>query len=313
MDRLTAARVFIEVAERGGLTQAAQRLDMSPAMVSRYLASAEDWLGARLLHRTTRRVSLTDAGQAALPSCRQLLEIADDARHHAGNRGREPEGKLRVTTSGSFAEAQLAPAIVDFQRLHARVQIELLGLDRALDLVDERIDLAVRITNHVDPGLVGRPLARCRSVLCASPAYLAEHGRPRTLEALKAHRFVTHAFGSGTRYRFEKAHARVELPVAGALSTNETAILRRAVLAGAGIGMLPTYYVAAELRRGELVPLLPDHEPESLGIHAVYLSRRHQPLALRLLVDFLVERFGGRTAPWDLPLRHPQAARRRGG
>jgi DNA-binding transcriptional LysR family regulator len=302
MDRLTAARVFVEVAERGSLTQAAERLGMSAAMVSRYVAAGEAWLGARLLHRTTRRVSLTDAGEAALPSCRQLLELADEARHRAGDRGREPEGKLRVATSGSFAETQLTAAIADFQRAHPRVRVELLVVDRTVDLVEERIDLAVRISNALDPQLVSRPLATCRSVLCASAAYLAEQGRPRSADELKTHRCVTHAFGSGATYRFLRAGEAIEVPVAGPLSTNETAVLYRAVLAGAGIGMLPTYYVADALRRGALERLLPDHEPETLGIHALYLSRRHQPLALRLLIDFLAARFGGEVAPWDREL-----------
>lgn len=302
MDRLTAARVFIEVAERGSLTQAAERLDMSPAMVSRYLAAAEEWLEARLLHRTTRRVSLTSAGQAALPSCRQLLELAEDTRHRAGERGREPEGKLRLTTAASFAEAQLTTTIVEFQRLHPRVQVELLVVDRAVDLVEERIDLAIRISNSLEPHLVSRPLGRCRSVLCAAPAYVAEHGLLATVDALKTHRCITHAFGSGATYRFTRAGRSIEVPVAGTLFTNETAILRRAVLDGAGIGMLPTYFVADDLRQGRLVALLPDHEPESMGIAAVYLSRRHQPLALRLLLDFLAARFGDGVAPWDRAL-----------
>ena len=306
MDRLTAIRVFVEVAERGSLTQAADRLDMSQAMVSRYLAAMESWVGARLLHRTTRRIALTDAGQAALSSCRPLLELADDVQHAAGNRTREPEGKLRVATSSSFAEAQLTAAIVAFQRRYDRVQIELLVADRPVDLVEDRIDLAVRITNSLDPAVVARELAQCRSVLCAAPDYVAQHGCPASIDDLKAHRFITHAFGAGTRYRFRHAGASTEVLVNGTLYTNETAVLRRAVLAGGGLSMLPTYYVGDDLRRGALVRLLPDHEPESLGIHAVYLSRRHRPLALQLLLDFLAERFGGETAPWDkdLPAMH---------
>jgi DNA-binding transcriptional LysR family regulator len=298
MDRLTAARVFVEVADRGSLTQAADRLGMSAAMVSRYLAAAEDWLGSRLLHRTTRRVSLTDAGQAAIATCRQLLEVAEDLQHQ-GDRGREPEGTLRVATAPSFAEAQLTGALVDFQRLHARLRVELLVGDRAVDLVEDRIDLAVRISNRLDPNLVSRPLASCRSVLCAAPAYLKRHGRPKTADDLQAHACIGHAFGAGTTWRLMHAGRTLEVPVAGTLSTNETAIVRQAVLAGAGIAMLPTYFVAGQLQRRELVRVLPDHEPERLGVHAVYLSRRHQPLALRLLVDFLVARYGGATAPWD--------------
>jgi DNA-binding transcriptional LysR family regulator len=299
MDRLTAARVFVEVAEGGSLTRAAERLDMSAAMVSRYLAAAEDWLGARLLHRTTRRVSLTDAGQTAIVSCRQWLDLAEDMRHRASDSSREPEAKLRVATSPSFADAQLAEAIVNFLRLHKKVHAELVVVDRAVDLVEERIDLAVRITNTLDAHLVSRKLTHCRSALCAAPSYLAERGIPTTPEALSGHAHITHAFGSGTTYRLARQGKTVEIPVVGSLFTNETAVLRRAALCGAGIAMLPTYFVSEHLKRGELMRLLPDHEPEVLGIHAVYLSRRHQPLAMRLLVDFLAARFGAVVPPWD--------------
>jgi DNA-binding transcriptional LysR family regulator len=299
MDRLTAARIFVEVAERGSLTQAAARMEMSAAMVSRYLAAMEGWVGVRLLHRTTRRVTLTDAGQAVLSSCRQLLELAEDVEHLAGKRNREPEGKLRIATSSSFAEAQLTTAVVEFQRMYPGVQVELLVADRPVDLVEDRIDLAVRITNSLDPAVVARPLAQCRSVLCASPEYLAQHGLPAGIDALKAHRFVTSSFGAGAHYRFRHGKQTMDVPATGMLFTNETAVLRRAVLVGAGLGMLPTYYIGDDLRSGGLVHVLPDHEPETLGIHAVYLSRRHRPLALQLLLDFLAQRFGGDVAPWD--------------
>lgn len=300
MDRLTAVRVFVEVADRGSLTQTAEALEMSTAMVSRYLAAIEEWFGARLLHRTTRKVSLTDAGFGALPACRQMLDIAEDARHIAAERNREPAGLLRVTTSGSFADAQLTTALVDFQRQHPHVEIALSVGDKATDLVADRVDLAVRITNTLDPSMITRPLARCRSMLCASPAYLRDHGTPRTVEDLRQHRCIAHAFGIGKQYRFSRGQERVEVPVQWSFHTNETAVLRRAVLSGAGVGMLPTYYLGDDLQSGRLVQLLPDDEPEVLGIHAIYLSRQHQPLALRLLVDFLAERFGGPAAPWDL-------------
>jgi DNA-binding transcriptional LysR family regulator len=302
MDRLTATRVFVEVAERGSLSHAAQHLDMSPAMISRYLAAMETWLGARLLHRTTRRVGLTDAGQAALTSSRQMLELAEEMQYITGNRSREAEGKLRAATSSSFAEAQLTEAIVEFQHRHPRVEVELIVADRLVDLVEDRIDLAIRLTNSLDPAVIARPLARCRSVLCASPVYLERHGRPADIAELKTHRFVTHAHGTGTKYRFLRGDESLVVPVTGTLFTNETAILRRAIVAGAGLGMLPTYYAGDDLRRGTLVPLLPDYEPEPLGIYAVYLSRRHRLLALQLLVDFLAERFGGEVAPWDKEL-----------
>ena len=308
MDRLTAVRVFVEVADRGSLTQAAEHLEMSAAMVSRYLAAVETWFGARLLHRTTRKVSLTDAGFAAIPACRQLLEIAEDVLHLAAQRSREPAGVLRVTTSGSFADAQLTAALVDFQRQHEQVEIVLSVGDKAADLVAERVDLAVRITNTLDQAMIARPLARCRSLLCASPGYLQRHGVPRTAEDLRQHRCIAHAFGIGQQYRLTRGGDVATVPVSWSFHTNETAVLRRAVLSDAGIGMLPTYYLGDDLRAGRLVQLLPDHEPEVLGIHAIYLSRQHQPLALRLLVDFLAARFAGNPAPWDQALNTPLPA-----
>jgi DNA-binding transcriptional LysR family regulator len=303
MDRLTAVRVFVEVSERRSLTQAAAQLEMSAAMVSRYLVAVEDWFGARLLHRTTRKVSLTDAGLAVLPSCLQMLEVAEEARHLAAERSREPTGVLRVTTASSFAEAQLTAALVDFQRLHSQVEVMLSVGDHTTDLVAERVDLAVRITNQLDPAMITRPLARCRSVLCAAPGYLAQHGLPRTAQQLHQHHFIAHAFGIGKQYRLTRGGQTVTVPVEWRFQTNETAVVRRAVLSGAGIALLPTYSVGDDLRAGHLMQLLPDHEPEVLGVHAIYLSRQHQPLALRLLVDFLAARFAGEPAPWDVALR----------
>ncbi|WP_319243380.1 LysR family transcriptional regulator [uncultured Propionivibrio sp.] len=302
MDRLTAVRVFVEIADRGSLTQAAEHLEMSAAMVSRYLAAVETWFGARLLHRTTRKISLTEAGQAAMPACRQLLEITADVQHIAAERSREPAGILRVTTSSSFAEAQLTAALVDFQRQHTQVEIVLSVSDKASDLVAERVDLAVRLTNTLDPTMITRPLARCHSMLCASPGYLERHGAPRTAEDLRQHRCIAHAFGIGKQYRLTRNGETLTVPVDWSFHTNETAVLRRAVLSGAGIGMLPTYYLGDDLRAGRLVQILPDYNADVLGIHAIYLSRQHQPLALRLLVDFLAERFAGDPAPWDQAL-----------
>ena len=304
MDRLTAVRVFVEVADRGSLTQTAEHLEMSAAMVSRYLAAVEDWFDARLLHRTTRKVSLTDAGLAALPACRQMLDIAEEARSVAAQRSREPAGVLRVTTAGSFADAQLTAALIEFQQQYPQVEIVLSVGDKPTDLVAERVDLAVRITNTLDPAMIARPLARCRSLLCAAPDYLQRHGLPRTADDLRRHRCIAHAFGIGKQYRLTRQDGEtISVPVSWSFHTNETAVLRRAALSGAGIAMLPTYYLGDDLRSGRLVHLLPDHQPEVLGIHAIYLSRQHQPLALRLLVDFLAARFAGETAPWDRELK----------
>ena len=201
----------------------------------------------------------------------------------------------------------LTQAVVEFQGQYPRIELELLTMDRAVDLVSERIDLAVRITNRLDDGVVARRLASCRSVLCAAPAYLARRGRPERAQDLEQHECITHDFGARAQYRLRHGGRLTTLAVKGALSGNETAVLRQAALAGAGIAMLPTYFVGDDLAQGRLVRLLPDHEPEPLGIHAVYLSRQHQPQPLKLLVEFLAERFGGDIAPWDRPRRLPPA------
>lgn len=299
MDRIRAMQVFTEVADRGSLTDAGKALDMSRAMVSRYLESLEGWLGARLLHRTTRRVSLTDAGAEALQRCREVLELTRDVEAAAGARSTAPSGKLRMTTSNSFAQAHLAAAVSDFLKQHPQTQIELITLERAVNLVEERIDLAVRISNQLDETLVARRLATCRSVVCAAPAYLAAHAAPRAPEQLRGHRCLTHARFGRTEWRLQRDGQTVKVPVSGPLQSDEVAVTRQAALEGLGIALLPTYFISDDLAQGRLVRLLRAYEPETLGIHAVYLSRQHQPLLLRVMLDFLAERFGGDVAPWD--------------
>jgi DNA-binding transcriptional LysR family regulator len=315
MDRLTAMKVFVETVERGSLTAAATALDMSRAMASRHLESLEQWLGARLLHRTTRRIGLSTAGEQVLPRCREMIELAEDVHALSGQSGREAAGNLRVTTSPSFAQSHLTAAAVDFQAQYPKVQIELFVVDRVVNLAEERIDLAVRISNRIDAGLVARRLATCRSVLCASPAYQQRHGLPTRPEELKLHRCITHSAGVLSEYKLRRDGRTTTVSVHGSLTSNETAVVHAAVLAGAGIAMLPTYYVGDDLASGRLVRVLPEHEPEGLNIQAVYLSRRHQPKPLRLLIEFLADRFGGEVAPWDqsIDVKRPSGRRPRRG
>lgn len=291
MDRFTAMQVFAEIADRGSLTETADALDMSRAMVSRYLVSLEEWLGVRLFHRTTRRVSLTDAGREALERCRQVLALTQDVKSLAGERSSTPTGRLRMTASPSFAQAHLAAAVADFLQLYPQTQVELVVMERAVNLVEDRIDLAVRISNRLDDGLVARRLGTCRSALCASPAYLARHGTPTTPEALRGHRCLTHAYFGRNEYTLQQGSRVVQVPAEGPLQSNEPMVLMQAALAGCGIALLPTYLCDAAIARGELVRLLPDAEPEPLGVHATYLSRQYQPQLLRKMLDFLSERF----------------------
>ncbi|MGM9513189.1 LysR family transcriptional regulator [Roseateles sp. DB2] len=304
MDRLTALQVFVETAERGSLTAAAAALDMSRAMASRHLEAAERWLGARLLQRSTRRLSLTEAGQEALARCRQLVDLAEEAREVAGQHVLQVRGRLRITASTSFAQHHLAGAVADFMQAHPQAQIELLAQEHTLNLVEDRIDLALRISNELDPTLVARRLSWCRSVLCAAPAYLARQGEPGAVEDLALHDGLLHSRFGRDAWRLSRTASDESVQSAEALPrvrlrANETAVLLQAALAGAGIAQLPTYLAGQALREGRLRRVLADWEPQCLGIHAVYTSRRYQPLILRSFLDFLAGRFDPERPYWD--------------
>jgi len=292
MDKLIAAQVFVAVVDGGSQTAAAEALDMSRAMVSRHLALLEEWLGARLLHRTTRRLTLTTAGEAVLPRCRQMLEIGDEMQAAVARPDDTPRGLLRLTCSTSFACPHLAQAIAAFTRLYPAISIDMLLVDRVVNLVEERIDLAIRISRELDPNLIARQLSVCRSVVCAAPDYLRVHGTPRSAEELARHNCLAYAYFGKSLWHFERAGGPVSVPVGGNISANESTALLDAALAGAGIVMQPTYAAAPLIRSGQLVQLLPDHQPEAMGIYGVYASRRQLPPSLRALLDFLAERFG---------------------
>jgi DNA-binding transcriptional LysR family regulator len=301
MDRLTAARVFVEVVERGSQTAAAEHLEMSRAMVSRYLGELEAWVGARLLHRTTRKLSLTGMGESLLPRCRDMLALADELQSAGQQASASPSGTLRIASSQSFAQAWLARAVAAFVELHPGVAVDLQVSSQAVNLVEERIDLAVRITNQLDPNLIARRLATCHSVLCAAPAYLARHGTPLQPQELARHNCLTYAYFGRSLWQFERAGEPIGVPVGGNISANESTVLLEAALAGAGISLQPLYAAAPLLRAGRLVALLPEYRVEALGIHALYGSRRQMLPALRALLDFLAARL--RDNPhWDQQL-----------
>lgn len=302
MDRITAMNVFVEVAERGSLTAAAEALDMSRAMVTRYLAELEEWLGARLFHRTTRRINLTSAGEQALERCRRLLELGAELQAVVGeDADAPPHGQLRITCSTSFGQSQLAAAVADYVARFPGVRVDMLMADRTVNLIEERIDLAIRITHELDPALIARRLSVCRSLLCATPAYLAARGTPLRPEDLARHDCLTHHFVGKSLWQLRRGGRDIAVAVGGSISANEASVLLQAVRAGAGIAMLPTYQLAPLIRSGELTVVLPDYEIPPMGIYGVYASRRQMPTLVRSFLDFLSERYG--EAPdWDREL-----------
>ena len=298
MDRLNAMRVFVTVVDLGSQSAAADHLDLSRPVVSRYLAELEAWVGARLLHRTTRKLSLTAAGNETLPRCRQMLELSEDMQAAVGAAGGTPRGLLRISVSTSFGQSQLAAAVTDYVRLNPGVTIDLQMLDRTVNLVDERIDLAIRTSRELDPSLIARQLTVCRSVLCASPAYLREHPAPRRVDDLSQHNCLTHSYFGKSLWHFTCDGEELSVPVQGNISANEASTLLSATLSGAGVSLLPSYQAGVHVQRGDLVRLLPDAEPRVMNIYAVYASRKHMPAALRSMLDFLAQRFTPEPA-WD--------------
>ncbi|POA67234.1 MULTISPECIES: LysR family transcriptional regulator [unclassified Pseudomonas] len=291
MDRLQAMRVFVTVVDLGSQSAAADHLDLSRPVVSRYLAELEDWVGARLMHRTTRKLSLTAAGTEILPRCQQMLELSMDMQAAVSEPDDVPRGLLRISASTSFGQAQLADAMAAYVERYPGVSIDLQMLDRAVNLVDERIDLAIRASNDLDPNLIARRLTVCRSVICASPAYLREHPTPQRVEELSQHNCLTHSYFGKSLWHFEQDGEQVSVPVQGNISANDASTLLRATMAGAGVAMLPTYQAWVYIHSGELVRLLPQAEPRQMPMYAVYASRKHMPVALRSMLDFLVLRF----------------------
>lgn len=294
-------RVFVTVVDLGSQSAAADHLDLSRPVVSRYLAELEDWVGARLLHRTTRKLSLTAAGSETLPRCRQLLELCADMQAAVSEPDDTPRGLLRLSVSTSFGQAQLGAAIAEYVKRYPLVTVDLQMLDRTVNLVDERIDLAIRTSNDLDPNLIARRLTVCRSVVCATPAYLCEHPAPQKVEDLARHNCLTHSYFGKSLWHFEEQGEHVSVPVHGNITANEASTLLRITLAGAGVAMLPSYQAGDLIRSGELVRLLPAAEPRQMNIYAVYASRKHMPSALRSLLDFLVLRFPEAPA-WDVGL-----------
>lgn len=298
MDRLTAMQVFTEVATSGSFTATADKLDMSRAMVTRYVAELEQWLGARLLQRTTRSVTLTDAGEACLRRSQQMLALMDNVEEEisASTTDGTLRGQLRLTCSTSFAYAHLAAALADFLALHPQLKIDLNISEGALNLVDARIDLAVRISAEPDPMLIARPLARCDSLLVAAPSYLQQHGTPHHPHDLTQHRCLSHANFGKSLWHFTRGTETTQVGVASPLSANEATALLQAAKAGGGITMLPTYLVNPGIAAGELHVVLPDWQVPALTIYALYPSRRNLSPAVRAVLDYLVERF--KDVPW---------------
>jgi DNA-binding transcriptional LysR family regulator len=300
MDHLTDIAVFVRVVERGSFTRAADELELSRAVVSKYLSRLEARLGARLLHRTTRRLSLTEAGAALFEASRGALERIGEAEDAVASFQKEPRGRLKVSAPMGFGILCLGAAVAAFLKANPAVSLDMHLDDRFVNLVAEGMDVAIRIGRLTDSSLVARKIATSQPIVVAAPAYLEEHGEPQAPEDLAAHNCLLYSYLSTANvWRFTTRDG-AELPVAvtGTARVNNGNLECEMAAEGLGLAMVPAFYATAYLRSGRLRRVLKDHRMPELGIYAVYPQRAHVPPKVKAFVDFLVERFA-RRAHWE--------------
>jgi DNA-binding transcriptional LysR family regulator len=300
MQHLTDIAVFVKVVELSSFTAAAEALEMSQPVVSKAVTRLEEKLGARLLNRTTRRLSLTEAGAELYRRSAHALEEIENAELEVARFQTEPRGTLRVSAPMSFSILHLGAALPAFLDRYPGVSVELSLDDRQVDLVEEGFDIAIRIGTLRDSTLIARKIAPCRQVLCAAPSYLARRGSPQAPEDLLQHSCILYSLVSAPReWRVTGPDGELHVvPVNGTMQSNNGLVNRAAAIAGNGIVMLPTFYLGDQLRSGELKPVLCNFKPLDLTVYAVYPERRNLMPKVRAFVDFLAATFGPEP-PWE--------------
>ncbi len=299
-DPLPAMRVFAQVVDSKSFTAAAQKLGLSKSLVSRQVTALEEAFAVKLLNRSTRRLSLTEAGSVLYEHCVRIVQEVELAERRVAHTQAEPAGLVRLTSAPAVAVRHVVPALADFHREYPKIRVMLSCSNRTLELGESGVDLGIRIQSKPSSHLVARKLATNTAVLCASPGYLERHGTPQRVEDLAEHACVrfppTAPKGTWTLRRNGRSHT---VRIDGPLETDDMEAVQAAVVAGLGIGILPTYIAGRALERGELVPVLRTHRVGvENAIYLVYLPNRTVPSRVRVLIDFLVARFSPQ-APWN--------------
>ena len=299
MDRIDAMRAFVAVVTEGSFSNAASTLQLSPQLVSKYVSKLEEQLNSRLLNRTTRKVSLTEAGSHYFAHAQQILLSIDDMESQLSGLQQNPSGILRISAPVSFGLRHMAKLVTDFQMRYPLVTVDLQLNDRKVDIVDEGFDVALRIGKLKSSSLIAKQIAPIRVVLCASPEYLKKHGTLDNPEDLEQHRYLHYSYmnmdGKENIYQLLKAKA---LKQCNGLSSNNGDVLVEAAIAGAGLVLQPTFIVSEAVSNGKLVIVLPDLEPKSLGLYAVYAHRKLLPHKVRCFINFMSGYYGS-PPYWD--------------
>ncbi|OHU84334.1 MULTISPECIES: LysR family transcriptional regulator [Pseudoalteromonas] len=300
MDRVDLLKAFVTVATEGSFTKAADKLDTSNQLVSKYVSQLESYLGARLFNRTTRRIHLTEAGEQCLQYAKHILEGISDMEGHVGQFQLEAKGLLRVSAPVSFSTLHLASLLRDFKQAHPGVSIDLQLSDRKVDVVEEGFDVALRIGNLSSSSLVAKKIAPIRLVMCASPAYLAEHGEPKHPSELKEGHYLRYSYMDYSQNDSPLINTLKQRSQKGDVSlvVNNGEILAEAAIGGQGYVLQPTFIVSRALQQGTLKIILNDYEPAPTALYALYPHRKLMSHKLRVFIDFLSNYFG-QPPYWD--------------
>jgi len=300
MDSLTDIAVFAQVVDSGSFTAAAERLSLSKSVVSKYVTRLEDHLGARLLNRTTRRLSLTEVGRVFYERSQRGLQEIEQAEAEVSRLQDKPRGTLRLNTPMSFGIMHIAPALPEFHRRYPEISIDMNLDDRQVDVIEEGFDLSIRISELPDSALVARRLAPCRHVIVASTEYLERNGIPSTPEDLVQHNIISYRYQESAReWHFRSSDNRtITVPISGNVQMNNSLALREALLGGMGVTRTPTFVVGGDIQSGLLQPVLTSYEILEVSIYIVYPQRRHLSPKVRAFVEFLAERITDKPY-WD--------------
>ncbi len=298
MEGFGAIPIFVAVVENGSFSQAADKLGISKSAVSKRITQLENQLGVRLLNRTTRRLSLTEAGERYFSHAALALACANDAEDAATQLQNEPQGRLRINVPMAFGRLHIAPLIPEFLKRYPGIHIDLVMDDGPVNLVEGRFDAAIRAGDLPDSTLIARKLMPLHSVLCASQEYTDRHGKPVLPNELAEHNCLLYSW-SASEWTFFIDGKQETVSVSGNYSVNNSEALREALLQGTGIGRLPTFIAGPDLRSGKLVQLLGSYKMPSKSLYSVFPQREHLPAKVRAFLDFAVERLGGDKPWWD--------------
>jgi DNA-binding transcriptional LysR family regulator len=297
MDRLEAMSVIVAVTETGSFSAASRRLKKPVATVSRNVAELEARLKAQLFQRSSRQMTLTDAGRSYIEACKRIIEQVDDAEREVSGEYRIPKGDLAITSPWGLGHMHLMPIAIEFMNAYPEIALRLVLTDRIVDTVEENIDISIRIGNLADSNLIATKVGSVRFVLCASPGYLAEHGHPSEPAELAAHDCISiDSVAPQRSWKFIKDGREMVVPIRSRLTVSDSEAAIEAAIAGAGITRVMSYKMEAARRAGQLVLMLEEYEQEPWPVHIVYAERKPVPLKLRAFLNWMTPRLKARLA-----------------